>query len=504
PIETEYGRKRRIDQSACNKDYSCMQGFCPSFVTVLNGEPRKSPPVAEDPQRILPVPDLPSLEKPYGVLLTGIGGTGVVTVNAVLAMAAHLEGKAATVLDMAGLAQKGGAVWSHLRIAQKADDLHATRIALGGADLLLGCDIVTAAQPDSISKLERGQSKAVINTYRQFTGDFTRDPDFQFPTDELKNRIEGGVGPNSAFFLDGTDLATKLMGDSIATNLFMTGYAWQKGLIPLALDAILKAIELNGVGIEMNTRSFHWGRLAAYDLSKVEAAAGPKREIKKPLNLEETIADRMAELTAYQNTRYAKKYKALVNKVSEAEQAVAPGKTSLAMAAARYGYKLMAYKDEYEVARLYSDPKFRERLEAQFEGNFELRFNLAPPLMSKIDPVSGEPIKKEFGPSMEKWFRQLAKLKALRGTKLDIFGRTEERKRERALISEYSQLVDKISANLTKENYQFAIGLLSIPEHIRGYGHVKLRNLDIAKAEETRLLEAFDNPDTVKLTQAAE
>ncbi|MEL0002745.1 MAG: indolepyruvate ferredoxin oxidoreductase family protein [Rhodospirillales bacterium] len=504
PIETEYGRKRRIDQSACNKDYSCMQGFCPSFVTVLNGEPRKSKPVAEDPQSILPAPDLPSLEKPYGILLTGIGGTGVVTVNAVLAMAAHLEGKAATVLDMAGLAQKGGAVWSHLRIAEKADDLHATRIALGGADLLLGCDIVTAAQPDSIAKLERGNSKAVINTYRQFTGDFTRDPDFQFPTDELKGRIEGGVGPNSAYFLDGTELATKLMGDSIATNLFMTGYAWQKGLIPLAMEAILKAIELNGVGVEMNTRSFHWGRMAAYDLSRVETAAGPKQKIEKPLNLEETVSDRVSELTAYQNARYARKYKALVDKVSEAEQSKVPGQTTLAMAAAKYAYKLMAYKDEYEVARLYTDPSFRERLEAQFEGDFEIRFNLAPPLLSKIDPVTGEPIKKEFGPSMEKWFRRLSKLKVLRGTRLDIFGRTEERKRERALIDEYWTLVDKITSELTPENHKFAVGLLSVPEHIRGYGHVKLRNLDIAKAEEGRLLAAFENPNTAKFVQAAE
>jgi indolepyruvate ferredoxin oxidoreductase len=284
----------------------------------------------------------------------------------------------------------------------------------------------------------------------------------------------------------------------------MTGYAWQKGLIPLAMEAILKAIELNGVGVEMNTRSFHWGRMAAYDLSRVETAAGPKQKIEKPLNLEETVSDRVSELTAYQNARYARKYKALVDKVSEAEQSKVPGQTTLAMAAAKYAYKLMAYKDEYEVARLYTDPSFRERLEAQFEGDFEIRFNLAPPLLSKIDPITGEPIKKEFGPSMEKWFRRLSKLKVLRGTRLDIFGRTEERKRERALIDEYWTLVDKITSELTPENHKFAVGLLSVPEHIRGYGHVKLRNLDIAKAEEGRLLAAFENPNTAKFVQAAE
>ncbi len=504
PVETEYGRKRRIDQSACNKDYSCMEGFCPSFVTVLNGEPKKSAPVAEDPQSVLPAPTLPGLEKPYGILLTGIGGTGVVTVNAVLAMAAHLEGRAATVLDMAGLAQKGGAVWSHLRIGETPEDLHATRIAMGDADLLLGCDIVTAAQPDSISKLERGRSKAVINTYRQFTGDFTRNPDFQFPTDELMGRIEGGVGPGGADFLDGTALATKLMGDSIATNLFMTGFAWQKGLIPLTAEAILKAIELNGVGIDMNKRAFQWGRMAAHDLSKVEAAAGPRRQAKAALSLDETIADRMEELTAYQNRRYAKRYEALVEKVRAVEAEKTPGKQALTMAVARYAHKLMAFKDEYEVARLFALPDFRERLEAEFEGDFELRFNLAPPHSAKIDPVTGEPRKKEYGPGMEKWFHRLAKLKGLRGTPFDIFGRTEERKRERALIKEYRDLVDTVLAGLTPENHAFAVALLSTPEHIRGYGHVKMRHIEQAKAEEARLLEAFRNPKAAAMAAAAE
>jgi len=504
PVETEYGRKRRIDQSACNKDYSCMEGFCPSFVTVLNGEPKKPAPVAEDPQSVLPAPELPGLDQPYGILLTGIGGTGVVTVNAVLAMAAHLEGKAATVLDMAGLAQKGGAVTSHLRIAATPEDLHATRIALGGADLLLGCDIVTAAQPDSVAKLERGASRAVINTYRQFTGDFTRDPDFQFPTDELKGRIEGGVGPGGADFVDGTELATKLMGDSIATNLFMAGFAWQKGLIPLSLEAIDRAIELNGVGIDMNKRAFQWGRTAAYDLKKVEAAVGVKPVAAKPLTLDETIADRVEELTKYQNRRYAKRYEAIVEKIRAAETEKTPGKSGLAMAAAQYAYKLMAYKDEYEVARLYADPAFRQKLEAQFEGDFELRFNLAPPLLSKPDPSTGEPMKKEYGPGMEKWFRRLAKLKGLRGTPLDLFGRTEERRLERQMIKDYRALTDRIAAELTTDNHQFAVALLSLPEHIRGYGHVKTRHIEQAKDEERRLLEAFADPSVAAASQAAE
>ncbi len=504
PLETEYGRKRIIDQSACNKDYSCMEGFCPSFVTVLNGEPKQSPPVADDPQSVLPSPTLPGLHKPYGILLTGIGGTGVVTVNAVLAMAAHLEGKAATVLDMAGLAQKGGAVSSHLRIANAPEELHATRITLGGADLLLGCDMVTSAQPDSIAKLENGVSKAVINTYRQFTGDFTRDPNMRFPTDELKGRIESATGPGGTYFIDGTELATKLMGDSIATNLFMTGFAWQKGLIPLGIEAILKAVELNGVGIEMNTRAFHWGRTAAHNLAKVEAAAGPKRQAQKTLTLDETIADRFAELTKYQSKRYANRYAALVQTVVEVERKKTPGLTGLGMAAARYAFKLMAYKDEYEVARLYADPAFRAQLAAQFDGDFELRFNLAPPILSKTDPVTGEPIKKEFGPGMEKWFHRLAKLKGLRGTPFDLFGRTEERKQERALIEDYRKLVARVLADLTPENHAFAVALLSVPEQIRGYGHIKVRHIQQAKAEEQRLLDAFANPKSARLAEAAE
>lgn len=504
PLETEYGRKRRIDQSACNKDYSCKEGFCPSFVTVLNGEPKKSPPVSEEPQTLLPAPTLPSLDEPYGIVLTGIGGTGVVTVNAVLAMAAHLEGKAATVLDMAGLAQKGGAVASHLRIAANPDDLHATRIAMGGADLMLGCDIVTAGQPDNVAKLERGKSRAVINTYRQFTGDFTRDPDFQFPTDELKGRIEGGTGPGGADFIDGTTIATSLMGDSIAANLFMAGFAWQKGLIPLTLEAIDKAIELNGVGIAMNQRAFQWGRMAAYDIAKVEAAAGPLPKAEAPKTVDEIIAGRMDDLTQYQNRRYAKRYETLVEKVQAAEAAKTPGKTGLSEAAANYAYKLMAYKDEYEVARLYSDPAFRQKLEATFEGDFELRFNLAPPLLSKTDPVTGEQIKKEYGPGMEKWFRQLAKLKGLRGTPFDIFGRTAERRQERQLIKDYRATVDRVCRDLTPENHAFAVALLSLPEQIRGYGHVKVRHLEQAKDEEKRLLDAFKNPGDSALSRAAE
>ncbi|MGZ0188290.1 MAG: indolepyruvate ferredoxin oxidoreductase family protein, partial [Alphaproteobacteria bacterium] len=505
PLETEYGRKREIDQSACNKDYSCMDGFCPSFVMVLNGEPRKSPPVADDPQSVLPAPILPTLDTPYGIMLTGIGGTGVVTVNAVLAMAAHMENKAATVLDMAGLAQKGGAVTSHLRIANTPEELHATRIALGGADLLLGCDMVTSAQPDTVAKLEHGSSHAVINTYRQFTGDFTRDPDFKYPTDELMGRIEAATGPGGTDFIDGTELATKLMGDSIATNLFMTGFAWQKGLIPLTSESITAAIELNGVGIDMNKRAFQWGRMAAYDKAKVEAAAGPKRVVAKPMTLDETIADRVTELTAYQNRRYARRYEALVEKVRAAEVEKTPGKQALSMAVARYYHKLMAYKDEYEVARLYASPEFRKSVEAQFEGdNIELRFSLAPPMTSKTDPITGEQLKKEYGPGMEKWFHRLAKLKGLRGTMFDVFGRTEERKRERALIKEYRVLAEKVIADLTPENHAFGVALLSVPEQIRGYGHVKLRHIDQAKAEEQRLLQAFADPKAANLAQAAE
>ncbi|MCA8930164.1 MAG: indolepyruvate ferredoxin oxidoreductase family protein, partial [Alphaproteobacteria bacterium] len=497
PVDTEFGRKRRIDQSACNKDFSCLKGFCPSFVTVKGGKPRKSKGVeGTEPPHLLPVPDLPGLDEPYGIMITGIGGTGVITIGALLSMAAHVEGKASTVMDMTGLAQKGGAVWSHLRIANTPEELHAVRIAAGGAKSLIGCDLVVSGQADTVSKLTRA-SKAVVNSYRQFTGDFTRNPDFQFPTDEIKGRITSAAGEANVDFLDATDIATRLMGDSIATNMFMLGYAFQKGMVPLSEASILRAIELNEVAIDSNKRSFAWGRAAAANLAMVmDLLGGEKKATNQPdiaKTLEEIVAKRVAVLTDYQNARYARRYRALVDTVRAAEQEKGLGE-ALSEAVARYYFKLMAYKDEYEVARLYTQPEFKAALEAQFEGDYTLEFNLAPPLLTKVDPATGEPKKKQYGPGMLRTFGWLAKLRVLRGTPLDVFGRTEERKMERRLIGEYEQTVSDLLAGLSRENHRYAVEIASIPEHIRGYGHVKQQHVADAKANEAALWQNFRNP----------
>ena len=496
PIDTEFGRKRKIDQSSCNKDFSCLKGFCPSFVTVKGGKPRKSKGVADtDPPHLLPVPDIPALDEPYGIIITGIGGTGVITIGALISMAAHLEGKASTAMDMTGLAQKGGAVWSHLRIGNTPEELHAVRIASGGAKALIGCDLVVSGQAETVSKLTRG-SKAVVNSHRTFTGDFTRNPDFQFPTEEIKGRIASAVGEDGVDFLEATDIATRLMGDSIATNMFIMGYAFQKGMIPLSVESIMRAIELNEVAIEANKKAFNWGRAAAANLGMVMDLLGAEAAASKPeiaTTLEDIIAKRMDFLTDYQSAGYAKRYKKLVDKVQAEEQAAGLGE-DLSKAVAKYYFKLMAYKDEYEVARLYSRPEFLDGVAAQFEGDYTLEFNLAPPLLSKIDAVSGEPQKKTYGPKMLKTFGLLARLRFLRGTPLDVFGRTEERRLERKLIADYENAVDRILASLTRDNHRYAVEIASMPEHIRGYGHVKLRHIEDVKANEEALWLSFNNP----------
>jgi len=498
PIDTEFGRKRKIDQSSCNKDFSCVNGFCPSFVTVKGGKPRKSKGVENaEPPHLLPVPNIPSTDEPYGIVITGIGGTGVITIGALISMAAHIEGKASTAMDMTGLAQKGGAVWSHLRIANTPEELHAVRIASGGAQALIGCDLVVSGQADTVSKLMRG-SKAVVNSHRTFTGDFTRAPDFKFPTEEIKGRITSAVGEDGVDFLEATDIATRLMGDSIATNMFLMGYAFQKGMIPLSAESIMRAIELNEVAIDSNKKSFNWGRAAAANMSVVMDVLGNKKAADAPdiaQSLDEVIAKRVTFLTEYQNARYAKRYTKLVETVREAEKAANLGE-GLTEAVARYYFKLMSYKDEYEVARLYTAPAFKQALEAQFEGDYELEFNLAPPMLSKIDPNTGEPAKKTYGPKMLKAFGWLAKMRAVRGTPLDIFGRTEERKMERKLITEYEKTVSDLLATLSSANLRYAVEIASIPEHIRGYGHVKMRHLEDAKANEEALWLNFRNPQT--------
>ncbi|HET8726480.1 MAG TPA: indolepyruvate ferredoxin oxidoreductase family protein [Alphaproteobacteria bacterium] len=500
PVETEFGRKRAIDQSSCNKDFSCLDGFCPSFVTVHGGKVRKPKPAAQGKDGDwpdLPEPTLPSLDHPYGILITGIGGTGVVTIGALLGMAAHLEGKGISVLDQAGLAQKGGAVVSHVRIARAPGEINAVRIAAGGARLVLGCDLVVAASPEGISKMKPGVTSAVVNAHETFTGAFARNPDFRFPSREMVDIIRSTAGKDGLVdVVEATGIATALLGDSIATNLFMLGFAYQRGLIPISAEAIERAIELNGVGIEMNRQAFLWGRRAAHDLPAVAKRAEkpvdalPKGRVLSR-NPEEAVDRRIAFLTDYQDASYAARYRDLVDKVRSREAKAAPGRTELTEAVARYAFKLMAYKDEYEVARLYTDGSFLKQLQDQFEGDYKLEFHLAPPLMADRDPMTGHLRKRSYGPWMLKAFGQLAKLRRLRGTKLDVFGYLPERKLERRLMEEYFERIDELLANLTPDNHHLAVEIARIPEQIRGFGHVKDEHLKKAKAREAELLQAF-------------
>ncbi|WP_370156298.1 indolepyruvate ferredoxin oxidoreductase family protein [Ferrovibrio sp.] len=515
PLETELGRKRKINQSSCNKDFSCVNGFCPSFVTVHGGRVKRAKvkvaqgPGAADIDALfagLQQPETPALDQPYNILITGIGGTGVVTIGQILGMAAHIEGYGTSVLDFTGLAQKNGAVLSHVRIAKTPDDIHAVRVAAGGASLLLGCDMVVAAGDAALEKVHRGSTRAVINTHLTPTAAFTLNPNLKFDDDAMVQAIRKAAGENLSEFLEGTRIATALMGDAIATNMFMLGYAVQRGLIPVSLDALLKAIELNGTAIEGNIRSLNWGRLYAQNPKAVEDIARPAippAELKTfAKTADELLADRLPRLAAYQNAAYAERYRALVEKAVAAESRQAKGMTGFAEAVARYAYKVMAYKDEYEVARLYTDGSFLKQLNAQFEGDFRLSFHLAPPLTNHPDPVTGEARKSVYGPWMLRAFGLLAKLKGLRGTAFDIFGYTEERKLERQLVADYAALVEELCAGLGPDSHALAVQLASIPEEIRGYGHVKLRNLKAARGKWAKLLETFRSPAAPVATAA--
>jgi indolepyruvate ferredoxin oxidoreductase len=505
PLETELGRKRQINQSSCNKDYSCVSGFCPSFVTVEGGalkKPKKAAAGGEVPA--LPAPALPSTAQPYGILVTGIGGTGVVTVGQILAVAAHVENKGAVVLDMSGLAQKGGPVMSHVRLADRQSDLHSTRVGTGSADLVIGCDQIVTASRDALSRMGEGRTWAAINSTGATTAAFVKNPDWQFPGASSQSEILRACGEDRVDFLDAGRIATALMGDAIATNMFMLGYCFQKGHVPLSEAALTKAIELNGVSVAFNKAAFNWGRYAAHDLAAVTKMAVPAQvvEFKRAQTLDEVIARRVELLTAYQNAAYARQYQDFVAQVRAAEEKL--GSKKLTEAVARYLYKLMAYKDEYEVARLHTDPAFRRKIEGMFEGDYAVKYHLAPPLLAKKDK-DGHLVKQQFGPWMRRAFGVLAKLKGLRGTPLDIFGHTAERKMERALVGTYRDTVLALLPKLAKDNLDTAVAIARIPEDIRGYGHVKERHLKAAKQKEASLLAAYHSasPATPKAPAAA-
>jgi indolepyruvate ferredoxin oxidoreductase len=505
PLETEFGRKRQINQSSCNKDFSCVTGFCPSFVTVEGGQLKKPKKAAlKDASGVaisalaraasLPLPVLPSTAQPYGVLVTGIGGTGVVTVGQIIAMAAHVEGKACSVLDMSGLAQKGGPVMSHVRLADSADHLHATRVGTGAADLVIACDVIVTGSRDALSRMGQGRTHAAVNSTLAPTAAFVKNPDWKYPDAGAEALIRTACGADAVAAIDAGKIATALMGDAIATNMFMLGYAWQHGWVPLSEASILRSIALNGVSVEFNQQSFAWGRLAAHDLSLVEKelkvmAPSQVIEFKRSPSLDELMTRRISFLRDYQNDAYAQSYRDFVEQVKAAESKLAPSSKTLRLteAVARYLFKLMAYKDEYEVARLHSAPAFKAKIADMFEGNFTVKYHLAPPLLSRHD-AQGHLIKREFGSWVGKVFPLLSSLRFLRGTVFDPFGHTQERKGERALIAEYRQTILRLLPQLNADNLAQMVAVASIPEEIRGYGHVKEKHLLAARAKEMGLL----------------
>ena len=518
PLETELGRKRQINQSSCNKDFSCVTGFCPSFVTVEGGRLKKpakmvgAMTMASGTSMPLPMPVLPAIAQPYGILITGIGGTGVVTIGQILAMAAHVEGKGCSVLDMSGLAQKGGPVMSHVRLAHHPDDIYSTRVGTGDADLVIGCDAIVSSSRDALSRMGEGRTNAVINLTRTPTSAFVKNPDWQFPDAAAEQAIRAACGSDRVDCLDAGKIAMALMGDAIATNMFMLGYVWQKGWVPLSETALLRAIELNALQVEFNKQAFIWGRTAAVDLEVLEKRVcvndTPAQVVtfKRKLTLDEFVARRVVFLTAYQDAAYAQQYRVLVDKVQAAERRIqlsesGQGTLRLSMAVATYLYKLMAYKDEYEVARLYTDGVFNTKIAGLFEGDYKLKFHLAPPLFAKRD-AKGHLIKQEFGPWMMRVFSVLAKLKFLRGGVFDVFGYTTERKKERELIMQYRKTIESLLPKLHTNNLAGAVAIASIPEEIRGYGHVKERHLAAAHIKQAQLLSQFENPPTTPVGES--
>ncbi len=509
PLETELGRKRQIDQSACNKDFSCLEGFCPSFVTVHGAKPKKAEGAARtsglaEMLASLPEPTLPDLDQaPYAALVTGIGGTGVVTISAVLGQAAYIAGRGFGSIDMTGLAQKGGAVACHMRFAKSAEDIHAIRVGIGGADVVLGGDLVTTASNKILETMTRERTAVIVNTHEITTGAFTRDPSLVVPSDVLLAAIAERVPAAAMTTLDANDFAVKLFGDSIASNMFLLGLAYQLGRIPVPASAIEEAIALNGAAVEMNRQAFRFGRLAGHDRVALDRVVSGATRAKQPppQTLDEIVAFRVAHLQKYQDVKLAERYRLRVEAMRKLEAERTPGRSGLAEAVARGYHKLLAYKDEYEVARLYTDGVFDTHLATNFDGVRKIEFHLAPPLLSAVfkDKATGHPRKITLGAWMLPVFRVLARGKALRGTIWDVFGYTEERRKERQMIRDYEAVLDRIAVRLTLATHATAAALAGLPLEIKGFGHVKDANAKRAKTREVELIAALDNPSALPM-----
>jgi indolepyruvate ferredoxin oxidoreductase len=507
PLETELGRKRAIDQSACNKDFSCLEGFCPSFVSLHGAKVKKAKGASRDagvPAMLasLPEPSLPALDKPYSMIVNGVGGTGVVTVSAVLAQAAHLEGKGFGAIDMAGLAQKGGAVACHMRVARASEDIHAIRVGIAAADVILGGDLVVTASNKILEAVQPDHTAVVMSTYEMTTGDFTRNSTLTVPGGKLTAAISERVRTGRLFAVDAHAYALALFGDSIASNMFLVGVAYQLGYIPIGAAAIEQAIELNGAAVEMNRQAFRFGRLAAHDTAALDRLLRPKAAAAAaPQTFEQLVASRAERLVAYQDDALAERYRSKVMAIAALEKEKVSGRTGLSEAVAQAYYKLLAYKDEYEVARLYTDGTFERQIAEQFDGVTRIEFHLAPPFLARFhkDKLTGHPRKVRLGGWMLPVFRLLAKGKRLRGTPWDVFGYAAERRRERQMITDYEAVLAEITQRLSPATYGTTVALAGLPMDIKGFGHIKHANWETAKKREAELLAELRNPTPVKV-----
>jgi indolepyruvate ferredoxin oxidoreductase len=496
PVETAMGRKRKIDQTACNKDYACEKGFCPSFVGVTGGKLRKKSGALSAGKDAflakvgaLPLPAARDWDGPWDLLVTGVGGTGVVTVGAVIAMAAHLEGKAASVLDFMGFAQKGGSVLSFVRLADVPERLNQVRIDTQQADAMLACDMVVGASPEALQTVRHGRTRIVTNVHEIPVAESLKNPDADLKTELLLAKMRFAAGDEFVETFDAQSLAEEFLGDTVTANILAMGYAWQRGLVPISLAAMQRAIELNGVAVESNLLSFALGRLAAGNPAALRDAAPAAAEDE---TLDGLIARGTLHLTGYQNAAWARRFEATVRRAQQAEQTCAGHDASLpfARAVARSLMKLMSYKDEYEVARLYTDGGFRRQLADQFEGDLQLEFHMAPPLLAR--PKNGQPPKKiALGAWMLPAMKWLAKGKVLRGSVFNVFGHTEERRMERDLVTQFERRVDELTANLSADRLPSAIQIAALPLSMRGYGHVKIANVALARVREAELLHRF-------------
>ena len=498
PLETRFGRKRQINQSACNKDFSCTKGYCPSFLTITGGTLKKKSNSLENAHDYeefkLPEPTTAEINKPFNILITGIGGSGVITLGAILGTAAHLEGKGSSTLDVAGLAQRNGPVTSHLRVSNSPSELHATRIASGSADLIIGCDIVVTTGIEAMSKISPYRTNMVINNHVAPTSSFASDPSLDLSSARMIKGLKDAGSKELIHFINATKLSSSLIGNAIGANLFLVGYAIQKGLFPISLKAIEKAIELNGVSIKMNKESIYWGRLAAIDIKKVEKVAFSQNDIlhnEEIETLESIVRDRAKFLTNYQDSKYANKYNAFVNKIISKDKSIPNDKDDLSKAAAKYFFKLMSYKDEYEVARLHTGNEIREYLDDKLEGNYKIEYSLAPPVLGGRNKNTGKYPKRKLPSFTFYIFTILKHFKFLRGTIFDIFGFSKHRKIERDLIDEYENIILKILDNISEDNYEIAIKIASLPEQIKGYDVVKEKNIESTKILKEKYLNEF-------------